>query len=149
MTAHQKQSDCQCHAKSHSAALRRLDGPDQHVAGAGTAGMVSHKQIERLILIRKLRATMIGRDLFADPAWDMLLALYAADLANKRLIAAEVCSTAEVPLSTANRWITVLEERHLVRTGPALQSKSVTLSSSGSSIMSRYFGAVSTALLPV
>ena len=91
---------------------------------------------------------MIGSDLFADPAWDMLLALYAADLADKRLNAAEICSAAAVSLSTAQRWSTALEEHGIVRTNSPFLSGNMTLLPAGSSVMSRYFSAVSTTILP-
>lgn len=53
--------------------------------------------------------------LFSDPAWDILLELYALHLEQQRTSVSSVCVAASVPGSTAVRWIAKLEQDGLVR----------------------------------
>jgi DNA-binding IclR family transcriptional regulator len=91
---------------------------------------------------------VIGRDLFADPAWDMLLGLYAAELERTPKTTGELCSVADVPLSTANRWINALVERGLITVNSEGATGLIKLTPVGSAAMNRYFSTVSVALLP-
>ena len=52
--------------------------------------------------------------LFADPAWDMLLDLYAAELGQRRVSVTSLCIAANVPTTTALRWISALEGEGLI-----------------------------------
>lgn len=66
----------------------------------------------RLIAERKLRRTYLPPELFHEPAWDMLLALFLAyDQARPMNVKALVL-TADAPVTTAQRWID-----HLARMG--------------------------------
>lgn len=56
--------------------------------------------------------------LFADPAWDMLLDLYAAELGQRRVSVTSLCIAANVPATTALRWISALEGDGLVERRP-------------------------------
>jgi predicted transcriptional regulator len=122
--------------------------PDQQSSKYAAREGVSHQQVQRLILVRQLRTSLIGRDLFADPAWDMLLGLYAADLAGRRVSTGELCSAVDVPLSTATRWISALVERGLIMSSSQNATGSIKLTPSGSTAMNRYFSTVAVALLP-
>ncbi|MFX7938349.1 winged helix DNA-binding protein, partial [Acinetobacter baumannii] len=53
-------------------------------------------------------------DLFFDPCWDILLDLYIAHRKNRQISISSACMAANVPTSTALRWITTLERRGLV-----------------------------------
>lgn len=53
-------------------------------------------------------------DLFADPAWDMLLDLLAAEMSQHRVSVSSLCAAAAVPFTTALRWLKLLTERGLV-----------------------------------
>jgi hypothetical protein len=70
--------------------------------------------IRSLLRARRLRAHYFRADLFADPAWDMLLDLMAARLEGKRVAISSLCIAAAVPMTTALRWIGVLAEGGLV-----------------------------------
>ncbi|WP_443969829.1 MarR family transcriptional regulator [Sphingobium sp. CR28] len=70
-----------------------------------------HGEIRALIRIRRLRERFLPEDLFADPAWDMLLDLFAARLAGERVSVSSLCIAAAVPPSTALRWIGQLTDR--------------------------------------
>ncbi len=81
---------------------------------AGPAGPAEAALIRALIRIRRVRADHLPADLFADPAWDMLLDLLSSRLGGKKVAVSSLCVAAAVPPTTALRWIGVLEERGLV-----------------------------------
>lgn len=56
--------------------------------------------------------------LFADPAWDMLLDLYITKSQNRRLSVTGACIGANAPLATALRYMSLLQERGLIRRLP-------------------------------
>jgi hypothetical protein len=53
-------------------------------------------------------------EMFADPAWDLLLDLYAAAIEGRRVSVSSACIAAAVPPTTALRWIGILENQRLV-----------------------------------
>lgn len=61
--------------------------------------------IRSIIRIRRLRDHFFRSDLFADPAWDMLLDLMAARVERQRVAVSSLCIAAAVPPTTALRWI--------------------------------------------
>jgi hypothetical protein len=62
-------------------------------------------EVRAVIRARRLRDAHFPSDLFADPAWDMLLDLYAAELEHRRVSVSSLCIAAAVPGTTALRWI--------------------------------------------
>ncbi|MCY1669458.1 hypothetical protein OVA07_00270 [Novosphingobium sp. SL115] len=66
---------------------------------------------------RKRRAQLLGidHDIFSDPAWDILLELFEADLGGQKINASVVGLDANIPQSTALRWLNMLEKVGLVR----------------------------------
>ncbi len=72
------------------------------------------KSIERVISLRDKRASLFAEDLFADPAWDVLLELFLASLYQRRVSVSRACAAARVPPTTALRWLKILEEREWV-----------------------------------
>jgi DNA-binding MarR family transcriptional regulator len=89
--------------------------------GAGSRALPLHRSafgIRLMLRLRNMRATIFGApDLFQDPAWDILLDLYAADLEGRPVSVSSACIASMVPASTALRWIKVLENRGLVTRG--------------------------------
>ena len=69
--------------------------------------------IRTLIRLRRLRADFFPPDLFADPAWDMLLDLMAARLEREQVAVSSLCIAAAVPPTTALRWIRTMTEQGL------------------------------------
>ena len=69
---------------------------------------------EALLAARRNRAEALGSGLFADPAWDMLLALFAAAERGETLSVTRLCAAAGVPQTTALRWLEQLEQARLV-----------------------------------
>lgn len=70
-------------------------------------------RIRAMIRARRLRDQFFRAELFADPAWDMLLDLMAARLEGRRVAVSSLCIAAAVPPTTALRWIKTLTERGL------------------------------------
>jgi DNA-binding MarR family transcriptional regulator len=72
---------------------------------AGDAPPVSLDTVRQIIRARRLRARYFDEEIFADPAWDMLLDLLQAEIAQHRVPVSSLCIAAAVPATTALRWI--------------------------------------------
>ena len=70
--------------------------------------------VRRILARRRERDRFFPSGLFADPAWDMLLALYAAHLEGGKMTVSALCDAAAVPATTALRWIGNLEAAGMV-----------------------------------
>jgi DNA-binding transcriptional ArsR family regulator len=96
--------------------------PRLQLVGAGEtqrAGDASLAARTRYYLrARRLRDGMFPEGIFADPAWDMLLDLFACKLEGTRVCVSNACSAAGVPQTTALRWVDRLEECGLVERRP-------------------------------
>lgn len=73
------------------------------------------ERVESILKARRLRGQFFGPDLFADPAWDILLDLYVAELKGVRTTVSQLCIGAAVPTTTAIRWIRSLEKKGLLQ----------------------------------
>jgi hypothetical protein len=69
--------------------------------------------IRSIIRARRLRDHFFRDELFADPAWDMLLDLMAARVERQRVAVSSLCIAAAVPPTTALRWIKTLCDQGL------------------------------------
>jgi len=67
---------------------------------------------------RRDRRHFFPEDLFADPAWDMLLALYCSEERQELLTTTGLCLCADAPQTTALRWLTELERLGLIMRAP-------------------------------
>jgi DNA-binding MarR family transcriptional regulator len=74
--------------------------------------------IRDLIRQRRLRADFFPSDLFADPAWDILLDLAAARHEGTKVSVSSLCIAANVPTTTALRWIKALGDAGLLERQP-------------------------------
>ena len=63
---------------------------------------------------RRLRSRVLPRALLGEPAWDMLLDLFANDPVRTGLTTKSVCLAADVPYSTAWRCLGALEADGLI-----------------------------------
>ena len=63
---------------------------------------------------RRRRENLFPADLFADPAWDILLDLFASSVEGRCVSVSDACVASTVPPSTALRWIARLEELNFV-----------------------------------
>lgn len=68
------------------------------------------KWLRGLLRARVRRGIFFSPRLFADPAWDMLLELYAAQLEQKRVSVSSLGIASGVPPTTALRWIAELQK---------------------------------------
>lgn len=71
------------------------------------------KQVRRMLRQRRMREHYFPADLFADPAWDMLLDLYAARLERQPVSVSSLCIAAAVPATIALRWIKTMTDAGL------------------------------------
>lgn len=69
--------------------------------------------IRAMIRMRRLRDRFFDAELFADPAWDMLLDLMAARIEGRQVAVSSLCIAAAVPPTTALRWIRTMTEAGL------------------------------------
>ena len=74
---------------------------------------VSADTVRAVIRARRLRSRFFADDLFADPAWDMLLDLLQAEIAQLRVPVSSLCIAAAVPATTALRWLKTMTDKGL------------------------------------
>ncbi|WP_265570293.1 MarR family winged helix-turn-helix transcriptional regulator [Sphingomicrobium nitratireducens] len=74
---------------------------------------VDAETVRRAIKLRRLREKHFDAELFADPAWDMLLDLLAAEIAQHRVPVSALCTAAAVPPTTALRWMKTMADNGL------------------------------------
>lgn len=79
---------------------------------------ISAREVRDTIRARRMRDTMFGGGLFEDPAWDMLLDLFAAELERTQVSVSSLCIAAAVAPTTALRWITRMTEAGLFERQP-------------------------------
>jgi hypothetical protein len=68
------------------------------------AAPVPAETVRAVIRARRLRSRFFSEELFADPAWDMLLDLLQAEISHLRVPVSSLCIAAAVPATTALRW---------------------------------------------
>lgn len=88
--------------------------PGEATHSIAAASPVSYRLVREMIDARRTRDRHFGDSLFGEPAWDILLALYAAELAQMRVTTSQLCLGAAVPATTALRWIGNLDEAGLL-----------------------------------
>ena len=72
---------------------------------------VSAETVRMVIRARRLRARYFEEEMFADPAWDMLLDLLQAEIAQLRVPVSSLCIAASVPATTALRWLKTMTQQ--------------------------------------
>jgi len=118
--------------------------PTQTLPGADIP-LVSADSIRSVIRARRLRARYFSEDLFADPAWDMLLDLLQAEIAQLRVPVSSLCIAAAVPATTALRWLkTMVGNGLFIRRADPHDGRRVfvELAPEASEALRRYFGEV-------
>ena len=78
-------------------------------------GSTMKTQVRRVLKLRASRNHIFSKALFGEPAWDMLLQLYDAQLQGRTECITGLCEASGVPQTTALRWISCLEDRKLIR----------------------------------
>ncbi|PTS90040.1 hypothetical protein DBR17_02135 [Sphingomonas sp. HMWF008] len=103
---------------------RQADGVGEPVQGyrapppADDTAVVTARDIREAIRARRLRDQYFGKGLFEDPAWDMLLDLFAAELERAQVSVSSLCIAAAVAPTTALRWIARMTEAGLFERRP-------------------------------
>lgn len=93
--------------------VRPYRGPEESGAVSITAA-----EVRQAIRVRRLRDQYFPNSLFEDPAWDMLLDLFAAELERARVSVSSLCIAAAVAPTTALRWIGRMTEAGLFEREP-------------------------------
>jgi len=135
----------------------RLKSPTRAWKGAGADDAVGQsgrvlrpplpdpRLVRRIIRQRQLRARFFDSELFADPAWDMLLDLAAARAEHTRVSVTSLCIASGVPPTTALRWIGQMTEVGLlerVKDESDRRRVFIALTDRAADAMARYFDEV-------
>lgn len=105
--------------------------------------------VRQMIAGRQARAQFFDAELFADPAWDMLLDLTAAHAEKAEVSVTSLCIAAGVPATTALRWLKQMVDCGIFeRVADASDRRRafIRLSDSSLDAMARYFELVDTPL---
>lgn len=121
----------------------RMSGQDERAVG--TENRADQVDTARLAAIaraeyasRRRRDKLFAADIFAEPAWDMLLDLYVQRFYARKVSINSLCIAAAVPPTTALRWIGKLEFSGLIDRRPSPNDARVvyvTLSARGLALM--------------
>ncbi len=125
-------------------AAQVLDSGDRLVSPARPP-LPDARQVRQIIRHRQARARFFDGELFADPAWDILLDLTAARAEHARVSVTSLCIASGVPPTTALRWIGQMTDAGLLRRveDPSDRRRAfITLSDSAADAMARYFAQV-------
>jgi DNA-binding MarR family transcriptional regulator len=117
---------------------------------AGDLPDVSAEMVRTVIRARRLRSRYFEEDMFADPAWDMLLDLLQAEITQLRVPVSSLCIAASVPATTALRWLkTMTQQGIFVRRADPHDGRRVfvELAPKASQAMRRYFADAGSAVV--
>jgi DNA-binding MarR family transcriptional regulator len=97
-----------------SVASTIVQGPNAQSGRVDHSDEAIARRLKLIIQSRRVRERYFSPNLFADPAWDILLDLAVARLENRQICVSSLAIAASVPTSTALRWIKALLELHLI-----------------------------------
>ena len=118
------------------------DDGGAHLIRATRPALPDPRLVRRIIRQRQLRARFFDGDLFADPAWDMLLDLTAARAEHARVSVTSLCIASGVPPTTALRWIGQMNDAGLferVEDEADRRRAFIALTDKAADAMARYF----------
>jgi DNA-binding transcriptional ArsR family regulator len=101
-----------------------------------------------ILMLRRGREEVFGKNLFSDPAWDILLELYAAHLGRRTISITDLAADIGLPQSTVSRWVDVLAENGFVDP-PCTHPEAINLTKCGTAGMERLAGHWSSAFLSI
>ncbi len=93
----------------------RSDDATDRLARTVRPSLPDPRLVRRIIRQRQLRTRFFEAELFADPAWDMLLDLTAARAEHVRVSITSLCIASGVPPTTALRWISQMTDAGLLQ----------------------------------
>lgn len=94
--------------------LARLAMPPEKYESAPQQSVRRSTTAARILKLRTRRNEIFGKGIFGEPAWDMLLQLYDAQLEGRTEYVTGLCAASGVPPSTVLRWIRCLLERRWI-----------------------------------
>lgn len=124
------------------------DPASQRLVRNARPALPDPRLVRKIIRQRHLRARFFEGDLFADPAWDMLLDLTAARAEHKRVSVTSLCIASGVPPTTALRWISQMTDVGLFCRAEDETDRRrafITLSDKAAEAMAHYFAEVGSA----
>ena len=123
----------------------RLGDGSERLIRAARPALPDPRLVRRIIRQRQLRARFFDGDLFADPAWDMLLDLTAARAEHSRVSVTSLCIASGVPPTTALRWIGQMTDAGLlerIEDETDRRRAFITLTDKAADTMARYFAEI-------
>ena len=75
---------------------------------------IGDDHVQSVLSLRRGREALFGKRLFSDPAWDVILHLYAQRLAHRTTSTLELSRAIGVPESVVARWLVVLAQSGIV-----------------------------------
>lgn len=120
----------------------RIDEGTERLVRAARPPLPDPRLVRKIIRQRQLRARFFEGDLFADPAWDMLLDLTAARAEHVRVSVTSLCIASGVPPTTALRWIGQMTDAGLLQRVDDETDRRrafITLTDKAADAMARYF----------
>lgn len=121
------------------------DDPGDRLVAPARSALPDARMIRQIIRNRQARARFFDGELFADPAWDILLDLTAARAEHAQVSVTSLCIASGVPPSTALRWIGQMTDAGLLKRveDPSDRRRAfIALTDSAADGMSRYFAQV-------
>jgi hypothetical protein len=118
------------------------DDEAERLARAPRPPLPDPRLVRTIIRQRQLRAKFFEAELFADPAWDILLDLTAARAEHTRVSVTSLCIASGVPPTTALRWIGQMTQAGLlerVEDDTDRRRAFIALSTPAADGMARYF----------
>ena len=96
--------------------LIRLEGEVARLKIAVVQSTALAKKAGMIARLRRSRERFFtdADDLFGEPAWDLLLDLYAAQAAGMQVSVSSACIAAAVPQTTALRWLKAIEKKAMI-----------------------------------
>jgi len=125
----------------------RADEGSERLVRTARPPLPDPRLVRKIIRQRQLRARYFEGDLFADPAWDMLLDLTAARVEHVRVSVTSLCIASGVPPTTALRWIGQMTDAGLLQRVDDETDRRrafITLSDKAADAMARYFAELGT-----
>jgi len=129
---------------------RAYSGPEtgdaaDRLVRASRPPLPDSRLVRRIIRQRQIRSRFFDGELFADPAWDMLLDLTAARVEHTRVAVTSLCIASGVPPTTALRWIGQMSAAGLlerVEDETDRRRAFIALSDRAADAMARYFAEI-------
>jgi len=118
---------------------------DEIATGKTPQERVSEAHVKKVLSFRRKRAHFFEATLFADPAWDILLELYAAELGQRRVAVTQIGLGSAIPATTTLRWLKTFETKGMIwRTADPMDGRRVfvTLTPDTVNALNRFFASM-------